>query len=116
MKESLVGNNKFECDRCRTKTDADTWLSLEQTNKILLVHLKRFASDGITTRKKNDSIEMPHKFVLTDDQYELFALVVHLSQSDQEGHYIAYSKYDGIWSEYNDDDVTTSVNIDKVKD
>ena len=86
-----MGDNQFECDRCGTKTDADTWLSIEQANDILPIQLNRFASDGITTRKKNDSIEMPLKFVLNNHQYELFAFVVHLSQSDKEGHYVAYS-------------------------
>jgi ubiquitin C-terminal hydrolase len=42
--------------------------------------------------------------------------VVHLSQSTDDGHYIAYSNYDGIWSEYNDEKVTTSVGIDEIKD
>ena len=66
MKNSLAGNNQFECNTCKTKTDADTWLSIEQTNEILLIQLNRFASDGITTKKKNDSIEMPLKFVLNN--------------------------------------------------
>ena len=42
--------------------------------------------------------------------------VVHFSQSASTGHYIAYSNCNGIWSEYNDDEVTTSVDIDKIKD
>jgi hypothetical protein len=42
--------------------------------------------------------------------------VIHLSQSANEGHYITYSNSNGIWSEYNDDEVTTSVNIDGIKD
>jgi hypothetical protein len=40
---------------------------------------------------------------------------VHLSQSDKEGHYVSYSNYNGIWNKYNDDEVTTSVNIDGAK-
>ena len=40
---------------------------------------------------------------------------MHLSQSDK-GHYVAYSNYNGIWNKYNDDEVTTSVTIDGVKD
>ena len=59
---------------------------------------------------------MPLKFVLNNQQYELFAFVVHLSQSASEGHYIAYSNYNEIWSEYNDDKVTTSVDINGIKD
>ena len=42
--------------------------------------------------------------------------VVHISQSADEGHYIAYSNYNGIWNEYNDDKITTSVDICKIKD
>jgi hypothetical protein len=37
--------------------------------------------------------------------------VLHLSQSANEGHYITDSNHNGIWSEYNDDKVTTSVAI-----
>jgi hypothetical protein len=42
--------------------------------------------------------------------------VVHLSKSANEGHYITYSNCNGIWSEYNDADVTSSVDIDGIKD
>ena len=42
--------------------------------------------------------------------------MVHLSQSANEGHYIAYSNSNGIWSEYNDDRVTVSVDIAPIKD
>jgi hypothetical protein len=42
--------------------------------------------------------------------------VIHISQNANEGHYIAYSNSNGIWSEYNDEEVTTSVDIGGIKD
>jgi hypothetical protein len=42
--------------------------------------------------------------------------VIHLSKSANEGHYIAYSNSSGIWSEYNDEEVKTSVDIERIKD
>jgi len=41
---------------------------------------------------------------------------LHISQSTAEGHYIAYINHDEIWSECNDEKVTTSFDINQVKD
>ena len=41
--------------------------------------------------------------------------VVHISKSTNEGHYIAYSSYNGIWNEYNDNEVTTNADINEIK-
>ena len=101
---------------CCVKTDADTWLNIEEANSILIIQLNRFSSAGIVTKKLNDLVEVPLKFVLNNQQYELFAFVLHISQSANEGHYIAYINHDGIWSEFNDEQVTASIDINEVKD
>ena len=88
MKESLAGDNQFECNTCCTKTDADTWLSIEQTSEILILLLKRFTNDGISTRKKSDPIKVPLSFIIRNMQYELFAFVLHVSQDANYGHYV----------------------------
>ena len=59
---------------------------------------------------------MPPQFVINNQQYELFAFALHVSEKDTEGHYIAYVKQYEVWNEYNDDKVTTSVDIGSVKD
>ena len=40
---------------------------------------------------------------------------MHISQSANEGHYVSYSNYNGIWAEFNDDKITTYVDIYKIK-
>jgi ubiquitin C-terminal hydrolase len=119
MKESLVGINQFDCNEWNTKTDADTWLNIEQSNDILIIQLNRFATEGTRTKKRNEIIEMPLQFVLNNKQYELIAFVVHDSPVAAQGHYITYANYNGIWKAFNDDAITTSVDastIDNMKD
>lgn len=82
----------------------------------MAIQLKRFENDGTNTKKRNEFIEMPLKFVLKNQQYELFFFVAHLSQVITSGHYIAYSYQNGNWTEYDDDKITTCVDIDKIKD
>lgn len=90
-------------------------MNIDQTNDVLIIQFNRFASERVITTKRNEFIEIPLKFALNNQLYELFAFTVHLSTSAKEGHYIAYSKSNGIWSEYNDDKVTPSVDINKIK-
>jgi hypothetical protein len=41
----------------------------------------------------------------------LFSFVLHKSEKDTHGHYIAYVKQYEVWNEYNDDKVTLSVDV-----
>lgn len=41
-KEILKGNDKFECDHCKSKQEAEKGVVIKKLPKTLIIHLKRF--------------------------------------------------------------------------
>lgn len=60
VKYCLVINNTRYCSSCKKHQQASKKLDLWKVPEILVVHLKRFASnDGVRREKKEDMIEFP---------------------------------------------------------
>jgi len=93
--ELLKGENKYMCSNCKKKCEAKKRFSIEQSPRILIIHLKRFTALG---RKINDFIGYPRSFSLKSfmstsidamvekeqavsgldkEIYDLFGVVIH---------------------------------------
>jgi ubiquitin C-terminal hydrolase len=92
-------------------------LKLKSLSEVLIIHLKRFGrfDEGFT--KITCAVETPLKDLdmgpyLSQDalndpaKYTLMSFVVHVGETLNSGHYIAYCKYNLGWYEYNDTIVT----------
>ncbi|KAG8095071.1 hypothetical protein GUJ93_ZPchr0012g21088 [Zizania palustris] len=109
--EWLDGDNKYKCNGCSDYAKAQKRLTVQQAPNILTITLKRFQS-GIFG-KLNKRVTFPMNLDImpymssTDgsDQYDLYAVVVHLDMLNASffGHYICYIKnYRGHWYKIDD--------------
>ena len=97
--ETLDGDNKYSCDKCKTHTDAIKNIKLFKLPPIIIVQLKRYKSDGIRQSKNNTNVIFPindlsfdkymSSFVKDNSKYNLFAVTQQIG-SLNGGHYIAY--------------------------
>lgn len=56
--EQLRGDDKFECDKCKCKQDAERGVRLRTMPPIVSVHLKRFAIQNITDRRGRSELSL----------------------------------------------------------
>jgi ubiquitin C-terminal hydrolase len=86
---------------------------LETLPKILIIHLKRFKVTYNSHKKLNYAINIPSELRLdyllknkTDSNvYNLFAIVVHVGNGIDYGHYFCLIKTCGKWFKFDDENV-----------
>lgn len=96
--ESLDGENKYHCSRCKSYEKAKKKLSILEAPNVLTIALKRFQSGKFG--KLNKPIQFPEFLNLTpymrggSDKaiYRLYGVVVHLDIMNAafSGHYVSY--------------------------
>jgi len=96
--ERLEDQNKYQCTRCNTMTDAQRHLKFSCLPPILMVHLKRTENEQGKSSKVSFPVECPKilKFgqYITDDcpqenmTYELFAMILHKGANYYSGPYV----------------------------
>ncbi|OIR58648.1 MAG: Ubiquitin carboxyl-terminal hydrolase [Amphiamblys sp. WSBS2006] len=107
--EVLKGSEKFDCSKCKRRTNAKKRFSLvAPTPNTLIVQLKRFRAGGGFFTKIKKKVEFPGSIDLgpytTDKEstpYDLVGVVVHHG-SFGSGHYTAYCRDSEGWSHYDD--------------
>ncbi|GAU23687.1 hypothetical protein TSUD_304620 [Trifolium subterraneum] len=121
--ESLDGENKYHCVRCKSYEKAKKKLTVSEAPNILTVALKRFQSGKFG--KLNKPIQFPEILDLapfmsgTSDKtpiYRLYGVVVHLDIMNAafSGHYVCYVKnIQNKWFKV-DDSVVTAVDLERV--
>ncbi|KAL5820025.1 hypothetical protein ACOSQ4_023867 [Xanthoceras sorbifolium] len=121
--ETLVGENKYHCSRCKSYEKAKKKLSILEEPNILTIVLKRFQSGNFG--KLNKSVRFPDVLNMapymsgSNDKspvYSLYAVVVHLDVMDAafSGHYVCYVKNShGQWFRI-DDSTVMPVELDTV--
>jgi len=138
-KETLRGEDKFQCDKCEKKTDAEKEVCIERLPESLILHVKRFRYEqggwGFGGGSKMaEKVEFPlngekkqldmKRYVHEESRghpqnrvtrYDLVGVVNHHG-SMGGGHYTAFAWDVGFncWIEY-DDNVTTRVEEAVVK-
>ena len=106
--EDLKGDNQYKTDEGQ-KVDATKQLKITHWPNFLIVSLRRFKYDyklqeSVKIEDKVLSVNDELKFTYDNQNYELLSMNVH-SGTVAAGHYIAYSKINGIWYEENDSEV-----------
>lgn len=108
--EKLDGDNKYECSRCKTYTNATKSTKLQEEPLNLIINLKKFDKFGA---KIKSGLDYPDQFTLNDYipssssrkgktkknlVYELYAVINHEGSYSHKGHYTCYVKgYEGKW-------------------
>ncbi|CAI9777656.1 unnamed protein product [Fraxinus pennsylvanica] len=110
--ETLTGDNKYKCSRCKSYQKAKKKLTVLEAPNILTIVLKRFRSGNLG--KLDKLVQFPEVLNLapflsgTNDKcpiYSLYGLVVHLDimNATYSGHYISYVKdFRGDWFRVDD--------------
>ena len=111
--EELHSENKYFCETCNKKQDAQRSVSFVSLPPVLQIQLGRYVFDiqRNVKRKRMDEAKLP--LVLNvksgglDKEYLLCGVLHHMGTSAYGGHYIAEGMdwTTGIWFEFNDKDV-----------
>lgn len=118
-KESLSGNNKYRCGKCKKLVNALKGFHLEEGPMILTIQLKRFNN---SLMKINKYVRFTEKLELTQFMinqkkpvfYDLYAVVVHQGSQMWSGHYYSYVKNsNNMWYLMNDETVRLA-NLERV--
>ena len=114
--ETLGGADKFSCDACGCKQEAEKRMRVASLPPVLCLHLKRFKyveSLG-QMRKLTHRVVFPFQLKLAnttadcpdaDAAYALTAVVVHMGAHVNHGHYVALVKSAGRWLCFDDEQV-----------
>ncbi|GMH63393.1 hypothetical protein TrRE_jg9436, partial [Triparma retinervis] len=133
--ETLDGDNKIECDKCKTRSDAKKYQCVSTLPKVLNICLRRleFCLQTLTRKRVHDSFEVPLTVELGEGlsseesssessgekttTYHLNSAIVH-SGTANGGHYYSYNRYppnsNTHWVKCNDG-VTTIFTNDEFK-
>nr|DAD22090.1 TPA_asm: hypothetical protein HUJ06_023553 [Nelumbo nucifera] len=121
--EILDGENKYQCERCKSYEKAKKKLTVLEAPNVLTIALKRFQTGKFG--KLNKLVRFPEVLNLTpymnatsdkSPVYTLYAVVVHLDIMNAafSGHYICYIKnFQGKWFKI-DDSMVKPVEPEKV--
>uniref|UniRef100_A0A0X3P9T3 Ubiquitin carboxyl-terminal hydrolase n=1 Tax=Schistocephalus solidus TaxID=70667 RepID=A0A0X3P9T3_SCHSO len=112
--ETIQSENKYYCEVCRCKQEAQKRMRVKRLPVLLALHLKRFKFSENANRfiKLSYYVPFPQElrlFNTSDDAsnpdrlYELMAVVVHSGSGLNRGHYISLVKSDGIWLLFDDE-------------
>jgi ubiquitin C-terminal hydrolase len=107
--DQLDKDNKWLCGECRTRVRAVRQTEIFEAPRILVFHLKRFATAGGTVRKVGTTVNYPDRFDVSKllkrapGEYKLLGVVMH-SGAVSSGHYTAAAidPWSGKWFIFND--------------
>uniref|UniRef100_A0A3Q3ADY9 Ubiquitin carboxyl-terminal hydrolase n=1 Tax=Kryptolebias marmoratus TaxID=37003 RepID=A0A3Q3ADY9_KRYMA len=104
--ERIVGEDKYFCETCHHYTEAERSLLFDKTPEVITIHLKRFSASSLELDpyaglcKVNTPLQTPLTLSLEEwctkpspaeeQQYQLFAVVMHSGITISSGHYTTY--------------------------
>ncbi|XP_031400084.1 ubiquitin carboxyl-terminal hydrolase 17-like [Punica granatum] len=120
--ETLDGENKYRCSRCKSYEKAKKKLTVLRAPNVLTIALKRFQSGKFG--KLNKLVRFPESLDLTSfmsgtsdkPEYKLYGVIVHVDIMNAafSGHYVCYVKDSrNKWFKI-DDSTVTPVEIERV--
>ncbi|CAK1588225.1 unnamed protein product [Parnassius mnemosyne] len=116
-KESLSGDNRYQCRDCGGLRDAERSVLIETTPKYLILVLKNFKFEPklqvqtklMHTTYHNPIVTLPTVRSQTDHStYTLYAAIIHAGTTLDSGHYYTLAKDSNQWYMYNDDVVSVA--------
>ncbi|PRP77448.1 hypothetical protein PROFUN_14336 [Planoprotostelium fungivorum] len=114
--ETLRGEDKFFCDTCHSKQEAEKSIKIKRLPQILVLHLKRFkyieqaqkfkklgyrVTFPLQLRLENTMPEAPD----ADRMYHLKSVVCHIGTGPNHGHYVSISKSYDRWILFDDENL-----------
>eukprot|EP00918_Siedleckia_nematoides_P049662 GHVU01108864.1.p1 GENE.GHVU01108864.1~~GHVU01108864.1.p1 ORF type:complete len:361 (+),score=63.45 GHVU01108864.1:334-1416(+) len=110
-KERLEGDNKYSCDPCGKKRDAEKWVEILSPPSHMFVVLNRFSWDmkSGTKRKERTRVDVESLVSVCGFTYVLYAAIIHRGATANSGHYYAigrHSEAEDEWRKYDDSVVT----------
>ncbi|KAK4485935.1 hypothetical protein RD792_008586 [Penstemon davidsonii] len=111
--ETLNAQDKFFCDKCCSLQEAQKRMKIKKPPHILVIHLKRFKYIEQLGRYKKLSYRVVYPLELklsntvedADEEYSLFAVVVHVGSGPNHGHYVSLVKSHNHWLFFDDENV-----------
>ena len=107
--EEMDGDCLVDCDICKTKTKSTIQTCIEKGGNLLVVCLKRFRReirDGeLVWIKNNNPVEFEEYLYVADTNYKLFAVIDHLGNELDKGHYVTNVCIREDWFCFNDDEI-----------
>ncbi|KAF8131617.1 hypothetical protein EV363DRAFT_1398706 [Boletus edulis] len=112
--EMLCQKEKFFCDACCDLQEAERRMKIKRLPNVLALHLKRFKYQEDRHIKLTYRVAFPLELRLfntvddipnPDRLYELFAIVVHIGNGPNHGHYVSIIKTLGYWFVFDDETV-----------
>ncbi|KAF2076996.1 hypothetical protein CYY_001705 [Polysphondylium violaceum] len=114
--ETLSQNDKFYCDKCNSLQEAQKRMKIKQLPNTLIIHLKRFKFfEAFQQYKKlNYRVVFPFEIIVQnttndivdpDKKFYLFAVVIHVGNGPNHGHYVSMIKSHGVWFIFDDDNI-----------
>lgn len=97
----LTGDNRLQCGRCQSQSDASVVSKIVKSPKLLVVYIEPFDLAG---RRIRHSISVTEQVTLLGRKYALYALVHHYGASIHSGHFTATVRY-GEWYRCDDSSV-----------
>ncbi|OQS00944.1 deubiquitinating enzyme 1-like [Achlya hypogyna] len=106
--ETLMGDDKFSCDACCSRQDAEKRLYLRTTPPA--PHMEDSQSFAKLFHRVlfPQELRLPGRLMLTpsDVIYDLFGVVIHIGNGLDEGHYVSLILWKGQWLLFDDDYVS----------
>jgi len=124
--ETLCLEQKYYCEVCHSKQEAQKRMRVKKLPSILALHLKRFKYFESLNRyqKLSHRVVFPlelrlfntsHDALNGDRLYDLVAVVIHCGSGPNRGHYISIVKSHGIWLLF-DDDIVDRIDPSTIQD
>lgn len=107
--EKLTGSDRWTCPKCKKARDAERTLQLWRVPPLLIIHLKRFKSEGRWKSKLQTNVTYPlegldlreyTKGPRKQPPYRLIAVTNHQGASTDSGHYTAFCRRASTWVRY----------------
>uniref|UniRef100_A0A915CTD4 Ubiquitin carboxyl-terminal hydrolase n=1 Tax=Ditylenchus dipsaci TaxID=166011 RepID=A0A915CTD4_9BILA len=124
--ETLCGDQKYYCENCCSKQEAQKRMRIKKLPRLLALHLKRFKYVEQLNRytKLSYRVLFPMELRLlnvrddasnNDRLYDLVAVVVHCGSTPNRGHYITLVKSHSSWLLF-DDDIVDKIDENTIED
>lgn len=112
--DQLTGQNRYNCEFCKKKRDAQKSMHIAKAPHVLTIQLKRFEFTGFGGKKLSRHVDFPESLDIksvmatgaNSPRYALSGVLVHSGGSSNSGHYYSFVKSpSGIWHCMDDSDV-----------
>ena len=121
--EILEGDNSYYCSQCHALRQVERCYMIKKFPQTLQLQLLRFNYNSSTMQrtKNTNFVKFDENITLfnhTGDnidihlKYKLSAIILHVGETTQSGHYIAIIRQNGKWITFNDETVYESCDLD----